>query len=104
MWAPGQALQAKWKVLPTQRCDVAVEEGGLLKTSELGRGKEPMQPPWTVTRLMLITAFKFFRQLGFVWMFKMAKRTELPSHVHVTAAPKPEKNNQQTISGDQNKK
>lgn len=94
MWALGLALRAEWKVSPTQRYDV-VEEEGLLKTSELGRGKEPTLPPWTVTRWLLRTAFKF-RQLGCVWMLEMAERTERPSHVHLAAASKPEKNNQQT--------
>lgn len=51
MRALGLALAAEWKVSPTQRCD-GVEEEGLSKASELGRGKEPTLPPWTVTRLI----------------------------------------------------
>lgn len=92
MWALGLALPAKWKISPTQRCD-AVEEEGLSKTSELGRGKEPTLPPWTVTRLLLITVFKFYGQLGCVWMLEMTERTELLSRIRIPAASKPEKTN-----------
>lgn len=63
-----------------------------MKASELGRGKEPTLPPWTVTRLMLMTVFNFFRQLGCVWMLERAERTEGLSPVHMEAASKPEKN------------
>lgn len=51
MRALGLALAAEGKVSPTQRCD-GVEGEGLSKASELGRGKEPTLPPWTVTRLI----------------------------------------------------
>ena len=95
MWALGLALAAKWKVSLTQQCDV-VEEEGLSKASELGRGKEPTLPPWTVTRLILMTVFKFFRPLGCVRMLEMAEGPESPSHFHKATASKPEKDNQQT--------